>query len=619
MVVSTAATSCNEDKFFLLPDRQGIDAAIWDSPGSVQLHLNRTYDLIIPQFVFEQVPDRWGIHYASDENFYPHADQWSRRALGMDAGYQLGNHDVRYTGNSYNIGRVNNRYIDISFCNNAIKFIPLGAMSTLDQELFLGQYHAMRAMVYLEMAKVYGGVPLILDPLNPESVGDVDGRNSAREIFETIFADLDKAIMMLDKPQANWDDNSGRGKITKLIATCLKAKSLLYWASPQFNPLDDPKHPYDASRWQTAFDAYKVAYELCKAQGKALIGNYEDIFRLEGPQNTEAILVRTYSSTVQNRGQNIENRTRPASGNGSAHQAFTATVKLLNTYSMKDGNPIGQGAYPYNDILFWQNRDPRFEATIAYNGSSWALAGDNSRRQWTYSGAETDGRGVYCKRYSTVGLTGQSQVNYSGGFGGNGMDWIELRLAEVMLDYAECANETGNLALAKEMVREIRKRAKIEEGAAGNDYGLGRIAGKGAMQDLLMDERMIEFAFENKRNSDLRRTRRMHLLTGNMQTIFIDVVPGVSGQSNVTTQQWLAQIDPATGRQRRDAINIEDESEYLTYFRRWTVNLGNQAYLPYNVPTFHYFYTFHNDFVYKGKNIAPTIGWAGGTFDPLDN
>lgn len=615
VIVSIATMSCNEDDFFLLPDRGGIDAAIWDSPGSVQMHLNRTYDLIIPQFIFEQVPDRWGIHYASDENFYPHADQWSRRALGMDAGYQLGNHDVRYTGNAYVPNRIANRYIDIAMCNAAIKFIPLGAMEQTQKDLFLGQYYAMRAMVYLEQAKVYGGVPLILEPIDPENI-EVDGRNSAREIFDAVLADLDQAIVLLEN--ANWEDKNGRGKIDKVIATCLKAKVLLYWASPQFNPLDDPKHPHDASRWQTAFEAYKAAYDLCKAQGKTLLANYADIFRVEGTQNTEAILVRTYANNVPQRGQNIENRVRPASGNGSAHQAFTATVKLLNTYTMKDGNPIGQSTYQYNDILFWQNRDPRFEATIAYNGSSWALNGDNNRRQWTYGGAETDGRGVYCKRYSTASLSGPSAVNYTSGIGGNGMDWIELRLAEVMLDYAECANETGNLALAKEMVREIRKRAKIEEGTAGNDYGLGRIVGKDAMRDLLMDERMIEFAFENKRNSDLRRTRRMHLLTGSMETIQIAVKPGLSGDPNVTTQQWLAQVVEG-GRQRRDGININIESEYLTYFDRWTVNLGNQNYLPYNVPVHHYFYTFHNDFVYKGKNIEPTIGWAGGTFDPLDN
>lgn len=601
--------SCNEDEFLLLPDRGGIDAAIWDSEGSVQLHLNRAYDLIIPQFLFEEVPDRHGIHYASDENFWPNQDQWARRALGMDFGYILGNHDVRYTGNSYTVGRNNNRYFDIARCNEAIANIPFGAMPDATKNVLLGQYHALRAMVYFEMAKVYGGVPLILEPVDPENI-TVSGRNSARQIFEAVLNDLNKSISLLDG--VVWNDGDGRGKINKLIATCLKAKVLLYWASPQFNPLNDPKHPYDAARWQTALEANKAAYDLCLAEGRALLPNYADIFRLEGVQNTEAILVRTYSNTIERRGHNGENRSRPATAGGSAHQGFVATTRLLEAYPMKDGNPIGSGAYPYDNVLFWLNRDPRFAATIAYNGSSWPLNGDANRRQWTYVGAqsETNLRGVYCKRFTTADLA-QGGVNYSNNIGGNGMDWIELRLPEIMLNYADCANETGNVALAKEMVRKIRIRAGIEQGSGANDYGLGSVNSTASVRDLIMNERMVEFAFENKRHADLRRTRRMHLLTGNMQTIQIDVVDGNR------TRATLEAIVPSTGLRFRETLNINNRTVYQTYFRAYTLNTPN--YGPYAIPEFHYFYTFHNDFVNKGANIEPTIGWAGGTFDPLDN
>jgi hypothetical protein len=66
----------------------------------------------------------------------------------------------------------------------------------------------------------------------------------------------------------------------------------------------------------------------------------------------------------------------------------------------------------------------------------------------------------------------------------------------------------------------------------------------------------------------------------------------------------------------RDNLNINDKTVYSTYFR--TVVVTNTTYLPYNIPEFHYFYTFHNDFVNFGANIAVTSGWPGGTFDPLD-
>jgi len=66
----------------------------------------------------------------------------------------------------------------------------------------------------------------------------------------------------------------------------------------------------------------------------------------------------------------------------------------------------------------------------------------------------------------------------------------------------------------------------------------------------------------------------------------------------------------------RETLNVNDKATYTKYFKN--VVITNTTYLPYNVPEFHYFYTFHNDFVSFGNKILPTIGWAGGTFDPLD-
>lgn len=602
-VAVSLTSACNQDDFFELPDRGGIDAAIWDAEGSVQLHLNRVYDVVIPQFLYQLIPDRNGVHLASDENFYPHTDQWARGALGIDYSVVLGNNDVRYVGNKYDWAAGSNRYYEISRCNAAIQNIPLGALTDRAKNEFLGQYHFLRAMVYFELAKVYGGVPLILEPIDPQN-NTISGRNSAREVFDAILADLDKSIDYLK--DAVWKDDDGRGKINKMIATSFKAKVLMYWASPQFNPQNE------AARWQKAFEANKAAYELGLASGYKLLPNYADLFRIEGTMNTEAILVRTYANSIERRGHDGESRSRPVSEGGSAYQGYVPTTRLLDAYPMKDGNPIGKSAYTYDEVLFWKNRDPRFEATIAYNGGTWPLSGNDKRRQWTYSGAINEGsiRGVMCKRFTLANIS-SGNVRYQNNIGGNGMDWIEMRFAEVMLNYAETANEVDNSALAKDLIRQIRIRAGIEQGS--NDYGLGSIGGKEAMRDFILNERMIEFAFEGKRNSDLRRTRKMHLLTGSMSTIQIALVNGN------TTKAQLEAIDPATGLRFRETLDINDKDVYLTYFRPWSHDYGSTNYGPYAVPEFHYFYTFHNDFVNKGANIEPTIGWSGGTFDPLAN
>ena len=592
----------NKDEFFLLPDTEGIDQAIWDNEGSVQLHLNRVYDVVIPAFPLQVIPDRYGVHIASDENYHPNGDANARVALGMEG--VLGVNDVRFVGNQYRGNPGDNKYWDIARCNDAITNIPKGTMAADRQRILLGQYYTLRAMTYFELVKVYGGVPLILEQQLANNVY-VDGRKSARECFEAIVNDLNSAMTMLEG--FNPGDGDGRGKITKLIAASIKAKVLLYWASPQFNPIGDTKHPYQASRWTEALAANKEAYDLCVAAGKILMPNYLDIFRTEGTANTEAILVRTYSNTIPNRGHQGEQRTRPTSEGGSYQQYFTPTTKMLDAYPMRDGKPLGAStAFPYDAVMFWQNRDPRFEATFATNGSVYPLSGNTTRKQWTYNTGinESNGNAVYVKRFTTPAIAAGAVVYSNGTGGGSGMDWIDLRLAEVMLNYADCLNETGNMTEAKNMVRRIRIRAGIVAG--DSDYGLGLANSPAQMRALILNERQVEFAFENKRNADLRRTRNMHLLNGNMSKLEVALVS--SGQKAI--------LEASTnGVMFRETLNVNNKATYQTYFRNITTTPN---YGPYTIPEFHYFYTFHNDFVNFGANILPTVGWPGGTFDPLD-
>jgi len=592
-----------------------MDAAIWSIEGAVDMHLNKTYDLIIPKFPWEFVPDRSDIHLVSDESWWPSNGGWGARAMGI-SGAALINHDVRYVGNKYGNNFGDNRYMDIARCNNAIKYLPEGSMAEEPKRRFLGQYHIMRAMVYLELVKVYGGVPLVLEPQDPDNI-TTEGRASARACFDVIVDDLTKAIDYLEG--VTWDANNW-GRLTRSAAAALKGKALLYWASPQFNPQNE------ASRWEAALAANQEAYDICITEGHALVDNYADIFRIDGAANPETIISRPYSKTQPRRANDIERQTRPQSENGSPHNGYRATWKLLQAYPMRDGNPIGESdKYTYDNVLFWKDRDPRFAATFAYNGSYWPLSGNQERRQWTYEGATNGGRseganwGVYCKRFTDPNLA-YGDVPRQDDIGGNGFDWIEMRFAEVMLNLADCANEVDNMGLAKDMVRQIRQRAGIEEGS--NDFGLGSVASKEEMRDLLMNERFIEFAFENKRNSDLRRTRRWHQLSGEwIETIRIEVqYDNLAEDANEQRQamiNMLETIDEETGLPFRDGLDINDKDVYLTYFKPYRIVDQPNGFRPINIPEYHNFYTFHNDFVWRGVNIEPTIGWSGGTFDPL--
>ena len=607
MASSTAliTQSCKDD-FFELVDHGGLDARIWDNEGAIEYYLAGTYSMIMPGHPHEITTNDMQMHYASDENYFSGTNSPSKKVLGLSG--EIGLNDVKYIATKYqgtNVG--DNRYFDIARCNNAIAYIPTGTLSTESKKKFLGQFYALRAMVYFELTRLYGGVPLVLEPQNPDQL-ELSGRASAKACFTQIVSDLDSAMVNLDG--VSWDDATGRGKINKAAAASLKAKALLYWASPQFNPTDNPAHPYEAQRWQTAFQASKEAYDICQAAGRALIPNYSEIFLKEGTANTEAVVLRSYSSISEKRYTRVEQYSRPASEGGSPQDYYVATTKLLDAYRMKDGTLADGNNTNYDAALFWKNRDPRFANTIVYNGAVWPLSGIEGRKQWNYTNAtnETSIKSFYCKKFVNPALS-KSAVAVANDLGGNGMDWIEIRFAEVIMDYAESANETGNLSFAKELVRSIRKRAGIEQGAY--DYGLALASNKEQMRDLIINERQIEFAFEGKRYHDLRRTRRMHTLEGTIQTYLFE--------TKSDALKKILESKNAAGMMHRESLDMNNRDTVLNYFK-YPYNLrAESANGAFAFRDYYYFYPLPNTFMNSSPLLEQTIGYEGGTFDPLND
>jgi len=76
-------------------------------------------------------------------------------------------------------------------------------------------------------------------------------------------------------------------------------------------------------------------------------------------------------------------------------------------------------------------------------------------------------------------------------------DWIEIRLAEVILLYAEALNENGKTGEAVTQLNIVRARA----GLSGSNA-----SGQGSIRAAIQDERRLELAFEGHRWFDLVRT-----------------------------------------------------------------------------------------------------------------
>ncbi len=597
--IITIMTSCKKD-FFDIKDPQGIDSEIWNDEGAIGLFLNRTYSLVMPQW-----PTLGGIHNTSDE---------LNNANTAFLYGTLTDNSVTDIGTSNSI--TGNRYFDIRRCNLALEGIDTSkALAPELKGQLKGQFYFLRAFTYFKLVTLYGGVPLVLkaQEIGNEGIPSVP-RSKTSECIAAIVRDLDSAAANLP---ANWPGpvtSADYGKVTRGAAKAIKGKVLLYWASPQFNPSNIN------SRWEDAYQANLDAYNQCVADGRSLIAKYSDIFTTE--DHAEILLVRKYTTT-RDFGTNLENVTRPFSESTAGSGSNQPTWNLVQAYLMRDGLPATAPSvtFPYNATLFWQNRDPRFDASIAYNGGFWPLSGKSTRKQWAYNGVveETSGSiitGFYCKRFCNPSISAAQAVYNSNTGGGSGMDWIEMRFAEVIMNLAECANETGRMPEAKNMVRLIRIRAGIVAGAS--DYGLGIATDIPSMRALILKERQIEFALEGKRYFDLRRTRNLNLITARQSyklSAKAPYYPGLTRTGALPTDIFLDKPD-AQGVRPKDTANLNNLVVHNAIFAAPTIASIEGSNVV-NIPSAYYFYALPNFFSQNTFVIEQTLGWVNGTFDPL--
>ncbi|MGB3005353.1 MAG: RagB/SusD family nutrient uptake outer membrane protein [Chitinophagaceae bacterium] len=511
-----------------------------------------------------------------------------------------------------------NNWGKIRQLNTFITSIENSPLPDYTKRKFSAQAKFFRAFRYWDMVRIYGGVPLVLTPLNGVGGAARDSallpRNKTSECFAQMVVDLDYAIANLP---GKWTANTDWGKITRGAAAAFKGRVLLYYASPMFNPTDL------AARWQAAYDANLQAKAILDANGFALNSNYKTMWFTE-LNNPEAVMVTGYNNstgdqTKKNNGWDKSCRPSYLLGSGSNQP----TWELVRSYPMKDGKMPGDitGAYTYYDTLFYKNRDPRFDATIAYNGCTWPLDGNVNLRLWTYyetssKSTETSASntGFYCRKAVSEGAFTFSDPQYSG------TDWMEIRYAEVLLNLAESAIGIGKVATGEEGytgITAVRKRAGITAGS-NNLYGLSAGLTRAQLFDAVLAERKVEFAFEGKRFWDLYRWKRMSDLQGWYRNRLRIVLRTGAGIPTATD------LKNATSPSFRDVQNMDNMmANFFTTIRNNNHdNLptsGNVTKLdtnPINFLTTYYFFPVPMQAISNNPNLTQNNNWSG-TYDPL--
>jgi hypothetical protein len=347
----------------------------------------------------------------------------------------------------------------------------------------------LRAFCHAELVKCFGGVPLMLKAGTPDE--SIIARNSYDECVTQIIKDCDEAAANLPVTYPASD----LGRATKVAALAVKARILLYYASPLNNTSND------ASRWKTAADAAKAVMAYGPPPGSGDYGLYSDYYRLflEKLGNKEVIFARKFQNPGINPSDGARNKwymSVPGVNDG-AWGGFSPTQDLVDAYEMKNGKPITDPSSGYDGQHPYTNRDSRLDKSVIHQGTVYK----SGIVIETYRGGNTNNTNRFDSSKTGYGLLKLVDTSRYGQNGDADNDWIFIRYAEVLLNYAEAQNEsTGPDASVYEALRQVRDRS----GQPALPAGLSQTD----MREKIHNERRVELSFEEHRFFDVRRWKQ---------------------------------------------------------------------------------------------------------------
>ena len=357
-------------------------------------------------------------------------------------------------------------YTIIHDANLIIKYVPeISFTHEEDRNRLLAEAYTMRAFIYFTMAKTWGGVPLVTEPTEGyDSETTFRERASVEEIFAQIKDDLNSALSL-------YPDNSlSAGKAS--------------WSKPSTNALKGDVYLWTAKRMgggdadlQTALSALEDA----DVSELALQESFDDIFRYDNKGNSEVLMAVHFrdleSGTNYNGNMYIRDDQIPAG-------ADPAVLEKL-----------GQGG----GLNRW---GPSSVVTSAFSD-------DDQRKDASYLSISIPGEGGQMEPYANVVTKLRGYIDPSGR---RFLDDVVLyRYADLLLMIAEAKNALGQDPSAE--INLVRQRAYGDHFEAHRFVDMGQVAN----EEEILQERLLELAFEGKRWWDLVRFDKAFELVPSLQ------------------------------------------------------------------------------------------------------
>lgn len=429
IAASLVFSACNDDLLDKQPLDQFSEIAVWSDGNIAQGFVFDIYKSVVKNLYANQRNDGYTDNEITQDNGTYNALQFGTMDNGWDMGWS--------------------QYGNIRKCNLAIdKLTENKFIESSTRDKLLGETYMLRAMIYANMAKKFGGVMLVDKVLTPEDEMKLP-RATEAETYALIESDIERAIPLL--PAA-----APKARLTKAAAYAFMTEVGLYSKS------------YDKAI-AAADELEKLTYSLDK--------DYSNMFASYAGTTTSPEVIFLFSSGNEStiyidsrmfwNYPNVENGAKlDANAVPQLRDAFLCwpnswpSQELVDAYLVKENGQAVQKTWQEFQgnpaRLMWKNRDDRFEKSIVRDSSVFKNSTLTFRKggnmHWTSNPLSTWGMpksGYMFRKWAYE----QDFVYWD-----NKLTWAEpiIRLGRVFLNKAEAYGRKGNIAKAVEYMNKTR-------------------------------------------------------------------------------------------------------------------------------------------------------------------
>lgn len=361
-------------------------------------------------------------------------------------------------------------YKRISNCNRFIEGLKTASDTPANRRM-VAEARTLRAAMYHYLASYFQDVPLVTTVISGEEANNVS-KETRDNILKYCAAELEEAAK--DLPTAAQLPAAEGGRLTRQAALAFLGRVKMF-----------------QNDWNGGAAVYKQIIDLGE---NAVHPSYSELFLPgTGVNNKENIF---YIQYIENYfGMALPHLLSAKDGGWSLSNP---SAGLYEAYEFTDGTPFSYDDPRYNPHNLGENRDPRLDYTIYYNGSifkgtEYKISPDGQNKERLDYGTEASRTGFMWRKY----FNEEPVTNISS----NNMVTPILRYSEVLLSYLECLIESGqpiSQGTLDATINAVRGRADVHMPAITE-------TNPDKLREIVRHERRIELAYEGIRLWDIFR------------------------------------------------------------------------------------------------------------------